>query len=94
MEKMYVLYLKYFDEETEFEVIATSQTKELLYGKICDWFRRYNYDIPDDDVEAEKWLETDEEIAGWWNEKKTNFNFYDVQVGNSDFYIEEVDFLK
>ncbi len=94
MEKMYVLYLKYFDEETEFEVIAASQTKELLYGKIYDWFRRCNYDIPDDDVEAEKWLEADEEIAGWWNEKRTNFNFYDVQVGNSDFYIEEVDYLK
>ena len=52
MEKIFVLYLKYFEDETEFEVIAVSQTKELLYGKIYDWFRKYNYDIPDDDAEA------------------------------------------
>lgn len=94
MEKMYVLYFKYFEDETEFEVIAASQTKELLYGKIYEWFRKHNYEIPDDDAEAEKWLEEDEEIAGWWNDRRTNFNFYDACMGKSDFWIEEVEFLK
>lgn len=94
MEKIFVLYFKYFEDETQLEVIAASQTKELLYGKVYDWFREHNYEIPDDDAEAEKYLEEDEDIRGWWNDRKTNFNFYDAQVGDSDFYIEEVDFLK
>jgi hypothetical protein len=94
MEKMYVLYLQYFDYETQIEFIASSETKELLYGKVYDWFRSHNYDIPDDDAEAEKYLEEDEDIRGWWDDRRTNFNFYDACMGESDFWIEEVEFLK
>lgn len=94
MEKMYVLYLQYFDYETELDFIAASQTKELLYGKVYDWFREHNYEIPDDDAEAEKYLEEDEDIIGWWDDRKENFNFQDACMGTSDFWIKEVDFLK
>lgn len=94
MEKIYVLYLRYFDYETQIEFIAASSTKELLYGKVYDWFREHNYEIPDDDAEAEKYLEEDEDIRGWWDDRRTNFNFYDACMGASDFWIEDVEFLK
>lgn len=94
MEKIYVLYLQYFDYETQLDFIAASSTKELLYGKVYDWFREHNYEIPDDDAEVEKYLKEDEDIVGWWNDRRTNFNFYDACMGESNFWIEEVDFLK
>lgn len=94
MEQIFVLYLRYFDYETQIEFIAASPTKELLYGKVYDWFREHNYEIPDDDAEAEKYLEEDEDIRGWWDDRRANFNFYDACMGTSDFWIEEVDYLK
>jgi hypothetical protein len=97
MENVYVLYVQYFDYETQIEFIAASLTKELLYGMVYDWLRESNDDMPDDDAEVEKWFEEkedNEDIGGWWNDRKTNFHYYNVCDGIYDFYIREVDLLK
>ena len=101
MEKIYVLSFRYTEEgawdendEQHIDIIAVSSSIEALQHRVYDWFRKHNYEIPDDDAEAEKYLEEDEDIRGWWNDRRTNFNFYDACMGESDFWIEEVDYLK
>ena len=98
MEKIYVLSFRYTEEgawdendEQHIDIIAVSSSIEALHHRVYDWFREYSFNIPDDDEGAEKWLEENEGIGGWWDDTRRNFHFNDDE---GDFWIEEVDLLK
>lgn len=87
MEKMYKLIFKWSEDEendgnlrTFTEEIAVSSSKEELIDKVYEWFEERDENADD---------------FGKWDEDKSSFYcFLDECLIDTEFIIEEVDFLK